>query len=84
VRTGFHIEFPPDDLFRGVNPVMLIDRSGAGDATANRQEEIVLKHILNRAGNIPGTYSEICRLLAPRSAHTGPRPVLPPSRGCIY
>jgi hypothetical protein len=77
VRTGFHIEFPPDDLFRGVNPVMLIDRSGAGDATANRQEEIVLKHILNRAGGIPGTYSEICRLLAPRAVHTGPAQLFP-------
>jgi hypothetical protein len=72
VRTGFHINFPLDDLFRGVHPVMLVDRSGAGDATANRQEEIVLKHILNRAGGIPGTYSEIARVLAPRAAHTGP------------
>ena len=77
VRTGFHIEFPPDDLFRGVHPVMLIDRSGAGDATANRQEEIVLKHILNRAGGIPGSYSEICRLIAPRSVHTGPAQFFP-------
>jgi hypothetical protein len=72
IRTGFHINFPLDDLFRGVHPVMLIDRSGAGDATANRQEEIVLKHILNRAGGVPGTYSEIARVIAPRSAHTGP------------
>jgi hypothetical protein len=71
VRTGFHIEFPPDDLFRGVHPVMLIDRSGAGDTTANRQEDIVVRHILNRAGGIPGTYSEICQLLAPRSVHSG-------------
>ncbi len=72
VRTGFHIEFHPDDLFRGVHPVMLVDRSGAGDATANRQEEIILKHMLNRAGDLPGTYGEIARVIAPRSAHTGP------------
>jgi len=71
-RTGFHINFPPDDLFGGVHPVMLIDRSGAGDATTYKQEEIVLKHMLNRAGGIPGTYSQVCRVLAPRSAHTGP------------
>jgi hypothetical protein len=71
IRTGFHIEFPPDDLFRGVHPVMLIDRSGAGDTAANRQEEIILKHILNRAGGIPGTYGEICHLLSPRAAHVG-------------
>jgi len=72
IRTGFHINFLPDELFRGVHPVMLIDRSGAGDSAANRQEEIVLKHILNRAGGIPGTYGEIARVIAPRSAHTGP------------
>src|SRR5262249_36997827 len=71
-RTGFHIVFPSDDLFRGVHPVMLMDRSGAGDAVANRQEEIVLKHILNRAGGIPGTYAEIARVIAPRPVHTGP------------
>ena len=35
-RTGFHLTFQPEDLFLGVHPVMLIDRSGAGDATANR------------------------------------------------
>ncbi len=77
IRTGFHIEFPPDDLFRGVHPVMLIDRSGAGDATANRQEEIILKHMLNRAGGLPGTYGEICRVIAPRNAHTGPAQFFP-------
>jgi hypothetical protein len=76
-RTGFHINFPPDDPFRGVHPVMLIDRSGAGDATQNRQEEIVLKHIMNRAGGLPGTYSEICRVIAPRRAHTGPAQFFP-------
>jgi hypothetical protein len=56
---------------------MLIDRSGAGDATTYRQEEIVLKHMLNRAGGIPGTHSEICHLIAPRSAHTGPAQFFP-------
>ena len=79
-RTGFHIEFQPDDLFRGVHPVMLIDRSGAGDATANKQEEIVIKHMLNRAGGIPGTYPDICRVIAPRSAHTGPANSFPATR----
>lgn len=71
VRTGYHINFPPDDLFRGVHPVMLIDRSGAGDTASNRQEEVLLKHMLNRAGGLPGTYGEICHLLAPRNAWNG-------------
>ncbi|HKQ36890.1 MAG TPA: lamin tail domain-containing protein [Verrucomicrobiae bacterium] len=71
VRTGFHITFQPDDLFLGQHPVMLVDRSGAGDATANRQEEIILKHMLNRAGGLPGTYSQIAHIIAPRPAHSG-------------
>jgi len=77
VRTGFHIEFQPDDLFRGVYPVMLVDRSGQGDSAANRQEEIVLKHMLNRAGGIPGTYADIAHLIAPRGVHTGPAQFFP-------
>lgn len=70
-RISYHLEFPPDDLFRGVHPFMLIDRSGAGDATANKQQEILIKHILLRAGDIPGTQSDMCRVIAPRTAMTG-------------
>jgi hypothetical protein len=71
-RVSFHLEFQPDDLFRGVHPVMLIDRSGAGDATVNKQEEIVIRHMLLRAGNIPGTQPDLCRVIAPYSTLTGP------------
>jgi hypothetical protein len=71
-RVSFHLEFQPDDLFRGVHPVMLIDRSGAGDATYNKQEEIVIRHMLLRAGNIPGTQPDMCRVIAPFTTHTGP------------
>ncbi len=71
-RVSFHLNFQPDDLFRGVHPVMLADRSGAGDSTANKQQEIVIRHILLHAGNIPGTYPDLCRVIAPISLHTGP------------
>jgi len=71
-RVSFHIEFQPDDLFRGVHPVMLIDRSGAGDSPSNDQEEIVIRHMLLRAGNIPGTQPDLCHVIAPFSTHTGP------------
>ncbi|MCX6904832.1 MAG: lamin tail domain-containing protein, partial [Verrucomicrobia bacterium] len=71
-RVSFHVEFRADDLFRGVHPVMLIDRSGAGDTTSNKQLEIVIRHMLLRAGHIPGTYPDLCRVIAPRSLHTGP------------
>jgi hypothetical protein len=71
-RTSFHLEFPPDNLFRGVHPVMLIDRSGAGDSPDNKQQEILIRHILLRAGNIPGTQPDMARVIAPFSRHTGP------------
>ncbi len=70
-RVSFHLTFGADELFRGVHPTMLIDRSGAGDATANKQQEIVIKHMLMHAGGIPGTYSDLCRVIAPMSIHTG-------------
>ena len=76
-RVSFHLEFQPDDLFRGVHPVMLIDRSGAGDSTANKQEEIVIRHMLLHAGNIPGTQPDMCRVIAPFSIHTGPSILAP-------
>jgi hypothetical protein len=69
-RISFHLEFPPDDPFRGVHSYMLIDRSGAGDATANKQQEILIKHILLRAGDIPCTQPDLCRVIAPRARET--------------
>ena len=69
-RISFHLTFQPDDLFRGVHPVMLIDRSGAGDATTDRQKEILIKHMLNREGGLPGVYSDLCYVIAPLSANT--------------
>ncbi|HXJ57724.1 MAG TPA: lamin tail domain-containing protein [Verrucomicrobiae bacterium] len=70
-RVSWHMQFPSDDPFRGVHPFMLIDRSGAGDTPDNRQSEILIKHILLRAGNIPSTQSDISRVIAPRALHTG-------------
>lgn len=78
-RTGFYLKFQPDDLFRGVHPVMAIDRSGAGDSTRDRQREILVQHILHRAGGTAGVYSDLCRVIAPRSIHTGPA-ILSPRR----
>lgn len=67
-RIGFHLEFNPDDLFRGVHPVMLMDRSAGGSRPPN--EEILVKHMLEHAG-IAAVSSDICRVIAPQSAQTG-------------
>ena len=32
----------------------------------------MIRHILLHAGNIPGTYPDLCRVIAPFSTHTGP------------
>ena len=69
-RVSFHLAFPPDDLFRDVHPVMLIDRSGAGDTTSNKQLEILIKHLLTRVGGIPGAPVDLCKVIAPRSSHS--------------
>jgi hypothetical protein len=71
-RLSFHLQFRPDDLFRGVHPVMLVDRSSPFDGDPNKQQEIVLRHMLLRAGGIPGTQPDMCRVIAPLSTHTGP------------
>jgi hypothetical protein len=69
-RVSFHLAFPPDDLFRDVHPVMLIDRSGAGDATGNKQLEVLIKHLLTRVGGIPGPPVDLCKVIAPRNLHS--------------
>jgi hypothetical protein len=74
-RVGFHLQFNPEDLFRGVHPVMLVDRSSGGTRPA--QEEILLKHMAARAGGIPMTRGDICRVLAPRIGQTGPAIFVP-------
>jgi hypothetical protein len=67
-RVGFHIEFHPDHLFRGVHPVMLIDRSNGGSRPAN--EEIILRHMLLHTG-VPAVNPDLCRVLSPRTSEYG-------------
>ncbi len=67
-RIGFHLEFHPDELFRGVHPVILLDRSGGGDRP--QQEEIVVKHMANHIG-VPTVNSDLCQVIAPLPAQNG-------------
>ncbi len=67
-RVGFHLEFQPDDLFRGVHPVMLVDRSNGGSRPAN--EEIILRHIMLHAG-VPAVNPDLIRVLSPQVAEYG-------------
>ena len=67
-RIGFHLEFNPDDLFRGVHPVMLLDRSTGGSRPPG--EEMLLKHMLLQSG-VPAVNSDYCQVIAPQSAQNG-------------
>ena len=71
-RVGFNVRFPADHLFRGVHRTVSIDRSGGYALGTNHgQDEILVKHMIQHAGDIPGTYDDIIRIIAPRSAQTG-------------
>ncbi len=73
-RVGFHLAFPPHDLFRDVHPMLLVDRAGGGGRPA--QEEILIRHMMLKSGAyLPNP--DICRILAPRSAQNGPAIVAP-------
>src|SRR5262249_31851173 len=66
-RVGYHLEFNSEDVFRGVHPVMLIDRSGQGGNFD--QKEIVVKHMMNHAGGIPQVYNDLSRAIGPQDGH---------------
>jgi hypothetical protein len=68
-RVGWHLRFAPHDPFLGAHETVAIDRSGAGSQFS--QKEILVTHALNRAGNIPGSYEDLVRVIAPRTTHTG-------------
>jgi hypothetical protein len=71
-RVGFHVLFPADRLFRGVHETVAVDRSGGwAFGTNNGQDEIVVKHMIQRAGDIPGSYDDLIRVIAPRNAQNG-------------
>lgn len=69
VRAGFNVQFNPDQLFRGVHETIGVDRSGAGDEYS--QKEIIVRQIINHAGDMPQIYDDLIWVVAPQSRHTG-------------
>ena len=65
-RVGFTISFQPDDLFRGVHEGISIDRSGGYSGLGGKHDEILLKHMINHAGGLPGMYDDLIHVIAPR------------------
>ena len=69
VRRSFNLRFQPDQPFRGVHETIAIDRSGAGNQYS--QKEILVKHIVNHAGDVPGSYDDLVHVITPQDTHTG-------------
>ena len=63
-RIGFNLRFPAHQLFLGALDSCVIDRSG--------MEEILIKRAIVSAGGIPGSEDDLCRIIAPQPAQTGP------------
>ncbi|MCI0634064.1 MAG: CotH kinase family protein, partial [Actinobacteria bacterium] len=72
-RTGFVIGFDPDRPFRGVHRSVSIDPSGGWSSRVpfGSQDEILVKHIVQHAGGIPGMYDDLVYVIAPRTPQTG-------------
>ena len=85
-RVSFNVRFQPDRLFRGVHRTATIDRSGGWSSMVpfGSQDEILVKHIVNHAGGIPGMYDDIVRVIAPRPAHTGSALLLMAKFGDVF
>ncbi len=83
-RVGFTLDFPPDQLFRGVHGGISIDRSGGYTGVGGDQDEIVLKHALQHAGGLPGMYDDLVRVIAPRGDLTGPGLLLMAKYGDVF
>lgn len=67
-RVGFTFRVPAEQLFRGVHQTVTLDRSGGYSGRGGRQDEILLKHAVNRAGGLPGMYDDLVQVFAPRPA----------------
>ncbi|NLH15383.1 MAG: hypothetical protein GX455_02270 [Phycisphaerae bacterium] len=70
-RAGFNLRFQPDNLFRGIHEGVSIDRGAGPYGVGASHRELIVKHIGNRAGGIPGMYDDIIYLLPPRSDMSG-------------
>ncbi len=67
---GFNVAFDPTHLFRGVHDSVAIDRSGRSSSTPLTQDEILIKHIGNHAGDIPYMYDDLVHVIAPNRIHS--------------
>lgn len=63
--NGYNIKFDPTQEFRGVHGSIAIDRSGRGGTAPASQDEILIKHIANHAGDIYFMYDDLVNFIGP-------------------
>jgi hypothetical protein len=69
-RRGYSLRFHPSRKFRGVHESIGLDRSGGWRfGRTFGQDEILVHHILSRAGGIPALQSDLVQLEAPNVAN---------------
>ena len=54
-----------------IHDQIAVDRNGGPYGIGASHREIVLKHIANAAGDIPGMYDEMINVISPRSSFNG-------------
>lgn len=62
-RVGYTVRFDPEKLYRGVQETVRVDRNG-GRGTF-QQKEMLVKHAIQHAGNIPGMYDDLVLVISP-------------------
>ncbi|MBM84826.1 MAG: hypothetical protein CMM47_02240, partial [Rhodospirillaceae bacterium] len=67
---NFRVTFHPDQLFRGVQSRLAIDGTGKGPGNT-QQHEIIITHMLSRAGAGVSLYNDLIRLTSPRLVDDG-------------
>jgi hypothetical protein len=66
---SYDIKFPDEQLFRGVQGNVGIDRSGRAPVV-RQQHEIFVLHMFQRAA-LPTHHSDLCYFIAPKTIHSG-------------
>ncbi len=69
LRVSFNVRFPSTNLLLGAVDSVVIDRSGAGNQSS--EKEILIKRAITHAGGLPGSEDDLCRVIAPQTVQTG-------------
>jgi hypothetical protein len=48
-----------------------VDRSGGYSGLGGKHDEILIKHVVNKVGGLPGMYDDLVQVFAPRSSEDG-------------